>query len=51
MSGQNARAGMSSREVGARSMSSPDMHRCNMITTAASAVIAGEGTGGQSQTA
>jgi hypothetical protein len=30
-------------------MSSPDMHRSNMIATAA--VIAGGGTGGQSQTA
>jgi hypothetical protein len=48
MSGQNARAGMSRREVRAKSMSSPDVRRCNMTATAVSAVIAGGGTGGQS---
>jgi predicted oxidoreductase len=42
---------MSSRKVRAGAMSSRDMHCCNMITTAASAVIAGGGIGGQSQTA
>jgi hypothetical protein len=51
MSGQNARAGMSRREVRAKSMSSPDVRRCNMTATAVSAVIAGGGTGGQSQAA
>ena len=51
MCGQNACARMSSREVRARSMSSSGMHRCNVLTAAAFAVIAGGGAGGHSQTA
>lgn len=51
MSGQKVRAGMSGREVPARSMSSAEVRRCSMTATAVSAVIAGGSVGGQRQAA